>query len=290
MASRGETIQDHQKRLNRVLDHIRQHLDEPLSLDRLADVACFSPYHFHRIFAAHAGETVWEHIKRLRLELAAHRLIRTHRSVTDIALAAGYETPSAFTRAFGQHFGVPPQMFRKDRRPFAPPPPLTLAISTRREENTVNPEIRTRAETVVIYARRNGDYNESARAAWAAVCAFAGPRGLIKPQSEFIGCSHDDPTITAAEKLRYDACITVAESVEPQGDIGVGTIGGGRYAVFVHEGPYHELSRTYGEIYGRWLPQSGAKLRDASCFEKYLNSPDQVEPAALRTEIWVPVE
>ncbi len=108
----------------------------------------------------------------------------------------------------------------------------------------MKPEIRTREETTVVYARRIGDYNQSAQEAWGAVCAFAGPRGLIGPQSEFIGLSHDDPSITPAEKLRYDACITVDREVKPEGDIGVQTIGGGTFAVFVHEGPYSDLSRT----------------------------------------------
>ncbi len=290
MATRDETIRDHQERLNRVLDHIRQHLDEPLDLDRLASVACFSPFHFHRIFAAHVGETVREHVKRLRLELAAHRLTHTPRSVTDIALAAGYETPSAFTRAFGQHFGASPTNFREARRQALAPSAMKLSLDTNLKETTVKPEIRTRAATVAVYARRIGDYHQTAQAAWNAVCAFAGPQGLIGPRSEFLGCSHDDPTVTPVEKLRYDACITVDRDVQPTGDIGVQTIDGGRFAVFVHEGPYGDLSRTYAAIYGQWLPQSNEQLRDASCFEKYLNSPDQVAPAELRTEIWIPIK
>jgi AraC family transcriptional regulator len=290
MATRHETIKDHQERLNRVLDHLGRHLDEPLDLDRLAAVACFSPFHFHRIFAAHVGETVWEHVQRLRLELAAHRLTHTQRTVTDIALAAGYETPSAFTRAFGQRFGASPTVFRQARRHALAPTPMTLSLDSSAKEISMQPEIRTREETVVVYARRIGDYNQSARSAWEAVCAYAGPQGLIGPQSQFIGCSHDDPSITPAEKLRYDACITVDRAVEPAGDIGVQTIDGGRFAVFLHAGPYSDFSRTYGAIYGQWLPGSGEKLRDASCLEIYLNSPDQVQPEQLRTEIWVAIE
>ena len=281
---------DHQERLNRVLDHFRRHLDEPLNLTHLAQVACFSPFHFHRIFAAHVGETVSEHVRRLRLELAAHRLCHTERSVTDIALAAGYETPSAFTKAFARHFNMSPTRFKKKRRAAFFSQPIPLAMHDTGKEITMDAKIRNREETKVIYARRTGDYNKSAGEAWQAVCRFAGPKGLIGGGTAFIGISHDDPEVTPADKLRYDACLTVDKDIQPQGEIGVQTIAGGKYAVFMHKGPYDMLGQTYGDIYRQWLPQSGEKLRDLPCFEIYLNSPDKTKPADLRTEIWIPVQ
>lgn len=77
-------------RMNRVLDHIQRNLDEPLDLERLAAVACFSPYHFHRLFHAWTGETLQGHIQRLRLERAALALVFDPRKpITTIALDAG---------------------------------------------------------------------------------------------------------------------------------------------------------------------------------------------------------
>jgi len=76
----------------RVLVHIQQHLDETIELDELAHIAHFSPYHFHRIFRGMVGESLMEHVRRLRLERAAHRLKFTDTSVTNIAFDAGYET------------------------------------------------------------------------------------------------------------------------------------------------------------------------------------------------------
>ncbi len=290
MPNREQTITDHQERLNRVLDYIRRHLDETLNLTHLAEVACFSPFHFHRVFAAHVGETVSAHVRRLRLELAAHRLCHTERSVTDIALSAGYETPSAFNKAFARHFDMAPTRFKKKRKVVFFSQPIELALQPTEEEIAMNAEIRERTDTKVVYVRRTGDYNKSAEQAWQAVCRFAGPKGLMGPHTTFIGISHDDPGITPSDKLRYDACLTVDREVQPEGEVGVQTIAGGRYAVFMHEGPYSELAQTYGQIYRAWLPQSGEKLRDVSCFEIYLNSPDQVKPADLRTEIWIGIE
>ena len=71
---RTVTLQDYKRRLLRVLVHIQQHLDDALGLEELAGLACFSPYHFHRLFKGMVGESVKEHIRRLRLERAASQL------------------------------------------------------------------------------------------------------------------------------------------------------------------------------------------------------------------------
>lgn len=116
MAQREDTIRDHHERLNQVLTHIDEHLDEALNLEALAEVAYFSPFHFHRIFAAFVGERPNQYVRRVRLERAANRLVHTELAVTEIALCAGYETPGAFNKAFKRHFGVNPTRFRRKRR------------------------------------------------------------------------------------------------------------------------------------------------------------------------------
>lgn len=74
-------------------------------MEELARVACFSSFHFHRIFAAMTGETLADHVRRLRLERAA--------------LDAGYEAHEAFTRAFKAAYGVSPVEFRRAKGPNA---------------------------------------------------------------------------------------------------------------------------------------------------------------------------
>ena len=93
------TAADYHERILRTLAHIQAHLDDALDLDGLARVACFSPYHFHRVFRGLVGEPVQEHVRRLRLERAAQRLKLQDEAVTSVALNAGYESHEAFTRA-----------------------------------------------------------------------------------------------------------------------------------------------------------------------------------------------
>jgi AraC family transcriptional regulator len=72
-----ETSEDYLAWMLRVLVHIQQNLDATLPLEELAAIALFPPFHFHRIFRGLIGESVKEHVRRLRLERAAHRLRHT---------------------------------------------------------------------------------------------------------------------------------------------------------------------------------------------------------------------
>src|SRR5947209_13459732 len=93
------------ERVNRVLDYIGTHLDTDLSLTRLADVACFSRFHFHRIFQAVTGETLNSHVRRVRLERAALLMKASPRKrITDVAMEAGFAGTAEFSRAFRNHF------------------------------------------------------------------------------------------------------------------------------------------------------------------------------------------
>lgn len=96
-----------------VLAYVQANLDEGLTPFRLARVAAFSEHHFHRIFRAVVGESVMDHVRRLRLERAAFRLKTSRDSVASIALDAGYGAQEAFTRTFQAYFGLGPRAFRQ---------------------------------------------------------------------------------------------------------------------------------------------------------------------------------
>jgi AraC family transcriptional regulator len=119
--------------------------------------------------------------------------------------------------------------------------------------------------------------------------AWAGRRGLLGPGMKLIGIVHDDPDVTPADKVRYDAAVTVARPVQPEGEFGVTELAGGDYAVFTYKGPYEEMGRVYQMIYGGWLPQSGYHLRDVPGFEQYLNSPQTARREDLLTLIHIPI-
>lgn len=99
--------------INEVKQYIREHVDKPLNREVLAEVAGFSVPHFHRIFTAHVGENIAGYVRRVRMERAGRKLRMGAVDITEVALAAGYATHAAFSRAFKQQFGLSPSEFRE---------------------------------------------------------------------------------------------------------------------------------------------------------------------------------
>lgn len=294
---KSQTEQTYRHRILRVLLYIQDHLHRDPSLEELAGVANFSAFHFHRIFKAMVGEPVREYVRRLRLESAAVALKLTDRGVTDIAFDAGYETHEAFTRAFKAMFGASPSVFRADHRAtldpsLSPHPEATPMISSIDADSVRIEEFPPRR---VVFMRHTGPYPEVGPT-FERFLQWAGLQGLFGPDTLVLGVSHDDPDVTPADKLRYDCCMTVGaddaldEQAMAEANVGVQTLEGGPHAVITHEGPYEQLGEVYGWLFGRWLPASGREPRDAPCFEVYLNSPEDTEPAQLLTDIYLPLK
>jgi len=285
------TQDTYRHRILKVQLHIQEHLDEDLSLERLARIAHFSPFHFHRIFSALVGESVHDYVRRLRLEAAAMLLKTTDRPITQIAFDSGYDTHESFTRAFRQMFGVSPSQFRAGQRPVL----STASSKPQREERSMSTattdDIRVRnIESMrVAFVRHVGPYEEVGEA-FQRFLEWVGRRGLFGPDTKVLGIGHDDPHITPADKLRFDCCVTVGEDFQPEGEVGVQTVGGGEYAVLTHRGPSEQLGECYRLLYGTWLPASGREPRHEPPFEVYHNSPANTSAEDLLTDIYVPLE
>jgi AraC family transcriptional regulator len=289
--------EEYEGRINRVLDYIDRHLDDKHELETLARVAAFSPFHFHRVFSAIVGEPLAAYIRRARLERAARRLAANPRlSVTEVALEHGFSSPSTFARAFREHFGVtatewrddeskPCKAMSKERQADSNPgkearfpdgyPPFESAHRTPLEPRRIDMhiEIKQLPARRVAYFRAMGPYDQSSEKAWGELCQWAGPRGLLGPHAAMIGVSHEDPLMTDAGRLRYDACVEVSAEVRAERNISIAEIPGGKYAVGRFDGTAEQIREAYSEIYGRWMSESGYQPGDSPCYEVYLNDP-----------------
>jgi AraC family transcriptional regulator len=283
-----KTHKIYQERIAKVKAYINDNLFESLNIKTLAGIACISEYHFHRIFRAFTGEPLISYIIRLRIESAAMLLLTSDKSITEIAEKTGFELASSFNKAFKKRFGISPGAFRKTMDDATH---YYSKIKKLKNRNIMKlkADIRSIQTITVIYAERTGPYYISAEAAWNAVCAWAGPKGLMNHSTEFIGISLDDPHLTDADKLRYHACLTMDKSVNTSGDVLQKDIAGGKYAVFTVKGSYNLLQSAYDYIFGEWLASDEYKIREEPVFEKYLNSPEEVPEDELLTEIWVPI-
>jgi AraC family transcriptional regulator len=257
---------DYLDRINRAIDHIMRNLAEPLQLDDVARVACFSPYHFHRIFRALVGETLHAFVKRVRLESALHRMAH-HRdaSLTDIALGCGFSSSSDFSRSFRAQFGVPPSAFDLDTYRDTRRGQLVDGVGQRLERLPAgeNPDnfvvaVRELPPRRVAYLRVTRPYSGTAVVeAINRMIAWATERGLAAGQ--WLGYQWEDPEIVALENCRYDIGLEIADDVtiDPGGEIGVTRFPAMRVAELEIAGPIALEMRAIDYIYQTWLPSSG---------------------------------
>lgn len=293
----------YQERILAVLVHIQRNLDEDLALDRLARIACFSPFHFHRIFKSLVGETLGEHVRRLRLERAALLLKFGEQPILNLALEAGFESHEAFTRAFKAAFGCPPTLFRRRHQEQA----FNAAPSGVHFEphgdldhfspaKTVTPVLEVRVEwlesTRVLFHRALGPYEESGPRAWGFLQEWAERRGLMASMHLALGICHDDPDVTPPQKIRFDAALVSGLAVEAEGEVGIQEIPAGHYAVATFQGGPQELDHeaAWSAFLGEWMPRSPYRLSLRPSFESYLNDPALVPPEEVVTELWAPIE
>jgi AraC family transcriptional regulator len=142
----------------------------------------------------------------------------------------------------------------------------------------------------VAYLRASGPYQTTLPTLWKRMSAEATRRGLWRPGAWMLTIANGDPRITPADQIKSDACITVDEDFVADGDLPVQTIPGGLHAVYRYVGPYEGLGQAWVRLADEWLPTSGYRPRRLPGFEVYRNTPRDVPPSELVTEIYEPVE
>jgi len=153
-----------------------------------------------------------------------------------------------------------------------------------------------RIETIdplfVAYVRHVGPYAGDSSLfgrLFGRLCQWVGARGLFGPSTRLLTVYHDNPEITAEDRLRISVCATVPRSTQAEGDIGTMEIAGGKYAVASFELDATEYGAAWNWLMGTWLPSSGFQPDDRHCFEMYLNNPEQHPQKKHLVEIWEPV-
>ncbi len=102
------------KVVQKVVSFIEEHIQEELSLDKIAAALNYSKFYIARTFAEQAGVTIYKYIQGRRLTLAAEKLARTRKPIVEIAYEAHYNSQQAFTLAFGRLYQCTPQTYRRN--------------------------------------------------------------------------------------------------------------------------------------------------------------------------------
>ena len=219
-------------RINRAIDHVLAHLDQPLQLEDVARVACFSTFHFHRVFRSLMGETLHQFVKRLRLEHSLRLMSRfPNRSLTDVALECGFTSSSDFSRSFRQRFGVPPSVFEVETFRAQRRQEWLAAIEDPAHRHQLqrlpvgeNPdnfqvEFRDLPARRVAYIRVLNPYRPEV-VPDAAARLVQWVRRNQRSHGAWLGYMWDDPDVVAHKECRYDAGVELPDA-QPDGEVGV---------------------------------------------------------------------
>jgi AraC family transcriptional regulator len=305
---------DYQRRIDRVLDYVSEHPEGDLSLDALAGVACFSPFHFHRIFNALTGETVNGHVRRVRLERAAKILKASPRMrLTEVALASGFAGLAEFSRAFKAHFGMSPSRWDRkspfdDSKARTSPGFLSTLADEELEKERSAPGAGVRLTALpawrFAYVRTQDPYgNQRLVTVYHSLIAWLRERGTDFRDVFMVGMSMDDPTVTPGPQCRYDMGVAFPVSGSASGFFAEVLRARGRGAAKVSvpdmaECERHGLSlrdfepcqiatvrctgdlsgvtRAWQYIYGVWLPRRGYEPLDRPAMEMFVRIPEEI--------------
>ena len=285
---------EYKKRVNSAVDYISRNLDRNLSLEEIAETACFSKYHFHRIFKTVTGETVSACVRRLRLETAANRLLTDPgETITAIAMDCGFGSSQNFATVFKKHFGHSPGAFRS-----------SFSLESWREKSEPVPQadgpenpplkmwvtVEEMPAYHMVYKRITGGYaHQDYEQLFNDFYTWAWER-YDSSTSMPLGVIWDNPDVTPPDQCRYDLGITVPQIVPPEGEMGCQTLAGGKYCVGHCEvSSYGELERIYDAIYSQWFPDSGYVPGNSVMYEIYLNHPFLHPRQSLLVDICIPL-
>lgn len=274
-------------RLNNAINYIEEHLCDTVDYDEIAKLACCSTYHFQRMFAYMADTTLSEYIRRRRMSKAAVDLQSDSEKIIDIALRYGYDSPTAFNRAFKSIHGVAPSQIKKDGVLIKTFPPISFNITIKGAEQMeyrIENKEAFRIIGVCEPLHREIEKNfEVVPQMWQNAVTD----GTIQRLADMI---NGEPMgmlgicICNEENWRY--FIAVASSHGIDSTLQEYIVPAATWAMFSGSGSAQSIQELEKRIMTEWLPTSGYEYGNAPDVEVYLN----LDPKNTKYEVWIPVE
>lgn len=276
------------EKLNKALQYIEGNLDGEIKYEKAANIACCTTYHFQRMFSYIAGTPLSEYIRNRRLTKAALDL-QNGEKVIDVAIRYGYESPTAFNRAFQKIHNVSPSVAQKEGTFLKAYPPISFKITIKGVEE-MEYRIVKKEEMRIVGAKalleKNVEENfNTVPMLWQEV-AQSGKimeiASLMGPDSK--GVLGVSACMDYLDKWEY--YIAVETDKEAPKGLEEYTIPACTWAVFPGEG---QMPTAIQDIEKRaiteWLPTSGYEYADAPDIELYLNQ----DPMNSKFEVWIPI-
>jgi AraC family transcriptional regulator len=288
---------EYTRRIDKVIDYVRANLDRQVKLTELARVACFSEFHFHRIFGAVAGETLNQFTNRLRLEKAARLLRFSQRRLTDIALECGYSSSATFSRAFRSGYGTSPSQFRKTgriakrkiRKAIHTGQEYVLPMTMAEKKAAFPVRLIELPERHVAYIRViNAFEMDRVLAALKAMVAWAKSRDLFS-RGVLFGMTVDDPDVTPKHLYRYEVALA-SDSPFACGDGMLKLkMPAMRYAATRVSGDIRWVATAWDYLVRSWLISSAFEPEHAPALEIFLDKEKATDWSHFELELCLPV-
>ncbi|WMJ82693.1 AraC family transcriptional regulator [Oscillospiraceae bacterium LTW-04] len=275
------------KRLNAAINYIEEHLTDELNYEQLGRIACCSAYHFQRMFGYMAGVSLSEYIRRRRKSRAAADLQSGDQKIIDIAAKYGYDSPTAFNRAFQSVHGFAPSQAREKGRVLTSFPPISFQITIKgavQMDYRIEKKEAFRIVGLGMEMDKDMEKNfETVPKMWAKAAqdgSIAKMCGLMNGQPKgVLGISACNG---AAEQWRY--YIAVASTLPADG-FEEYLVPAATWAIFTGQGTGTSIQVLEQRIITEWLPTSGYEYSTGPDVEVYFDP----TPENTRYEVWVPV-
>lgn len=274
-------------RLNEAMDYIEAHLTDKMDYDRLSQIACCSSYHFQRMFTYMAGLPLSEYIRRRKMSLAAVDLQSGEEKIIDVAAKYGYNSPTAFNRAFRSVHGIAPSAVKQEGVSVKSYPPLVFQITVKGAE-VMDYRIETKEafRIVGISAPLEKEIEKNFMVV-PHMWQEAAVNGTIEKLAQMM-----DTDLTGL--LGVSACndeeqwkyFIAAASTKECGTFEEYVVPAAVWAVFPGAGTNQSIQELERRIVTEWLPTSGYEYGDAPDIERYLNA----DPQNAKYEVWIPVK
>ena len=288
---------EYAQRIDRVIDYLRGNLDRPVKLAELANVACFSEFHFHRIFTAVSGETLNNFTNRLRLEKAARLLRYSKQSLTDIALDCGFSSPATFSRAFRSGYDTSPSEFRKSGeiknskicKELFPKDEYGLAMSAEEKIAAFPVRLVDIPERQVAYIRVTKAFEmDIVLAALKTLIEWAKSQDIFS-QGILFGMTVDDPHVTPKHLYRYEVCLASSLPFECMKGMSKLKMPAMRYAVVTVSGDLDMVATAWDYLYRDWLIRSAYEPEHAPALEVFLDKESALDWSHCELDLCLPV-
>ncbi len=298
--------QDYIKRVNRILTFIDQNIDSELSLEKVAAIGHYSPFHLHRIFKEITNETLNAYITRKRIEKTAAMLMnRKEFTIAEIYLQNGFSSNSSFTRAFKKFYGISPTEYRvlspdqfskisqTDSKNGQAIGLLAAYICSMEElKNWINShatiEIKELPKLDLAYITQIGV--SGLPNAFGRLIKWATPLGLMQSEDlKLARIYHDSFKITAPDKVRMSVCIVLKEPIAVDGEVGLTTLPNGKFIVGRFEIEPVDFEKAWRGLFA-WMNDNGYQKADQNSFEIYHNDFNTHPEKKFIVNLYIPIK